>query len=80
MTTDRLTGCTTIRYGTGHPICQHQRSPPPEMLDSTVILIWKKNRDLHFCKDYRKLNDVIRKDCFSLPQTEDTLDMLAGAK
>jgi hypothetical protein len=57
-----------------------QRRGVLEESDSTVILIWKKNRDLHFCEDYRKLNDVIKKDCFPLPQTEDTLDMLAGAK
>jgi hypothetical protein len=48
--------------------------------DSTVILIRKKNGDLHFCIDYKKLNDVTRKDYFLLPQTDDTLDMPAGAK
>jgi hypothetical protein len=30
--------------------------------------------------DYRKLNDVTRKDCFPLPRIDDTLDTLAGAK
>jgi hypothetical protein len=44
-----------------------------------VILV-RKNRGLHFCVDYRKLNDVIRKDCFQLSLTDSTLDMLAGAK
>jgi hypothetical protein len=45
-----------------------------------VVLVRKKNGDLHFCVDYRKLNDVTRKDCFPLPRTDDTLDTLAGAK
>ena len=30
--------------------------------------------------DYRKLNDVIRKDAYPLPQIDETLDALAGAK
>jgi hypothetical protein len=30
--------------------------------------------------DYRKLDDITKKDCFPLPRTDDTLDTLAGAK
>jgi hypothetical protein len=30
--------------------------------------------------DYRKLNDVTKKDCIPLPRSYDNLDMLAGAK
>jgi hypothetical protein len=47
---------------------------------SPVVLVPKKNGDLCFCVDYRKLNDVTRKDCFPLPRIDDTLDTLAGAK
>jgi hypothetical protein len=43
-------------------------------------LIRKKNGELRFCVDYRKLNDVTKKDCFPLPLIDDTLDTLAGAK
>jgi hypothetical protein len=43
---------------------------------SPVVLVRNKNGDLRFCVDYRKLNDVTRKDCFSLPRIDDTLDML----
>jgi hypothetical protein len=45
-----------------------------------IILVRKKNRDLHFCVDYRKLNHVTRKDCFPLPHIDDSLDTLARAK
>jgi hypothetical protein len=47
---------------------------------SPVVLVRKKNGDLSFCGDYRKLNDVTRKDCLPLPWIDDTLDTLAGAK
>jgi hypothetical protein len=40
----------------------------------------KKNGDLRFCVDYRKLNDVTKKGCFPLPRIDDILDPLAGAK
>jgi hypothetical protein len=42
-------------------------------------LVRKKNGELRFCVDYRKL-DVTTKDCFPLPRIDDTLDTLAGAK
>jgi hypothetical protein len=38
------------------------------------ILVWEKKRDLRFCVDYGKLNDVTRKGCFPLPQSNIILD------
>jgi hypothetical protein len=46
---------------------------------SPVVLVRKKNGELRFCMDYRKLN-VNKKGCFALPCIEETLDTLAGAK
>jgi hypothetical protein len=47
---------------------------------SPIVLVRKKNGELRFCMDYRKLNDVTKRDSFPLPQIDDTLDTLSGAK
>ena len=44
------------------------------------MLIKKKNGDLKFCIDYRKLNAVTQKDVYPLPRIEDVLGRLSGAK
>jgi hypothetical protein len=49
-------------------------------LSSLVVLVRKKNGELRFCVEYRKLNDVTQKDCFPLSRIDDTLDTLSGAK
>ena len=45
---------------------------------SPVVLVTKKDGNTHFCIDYRKLNDVTRKDAYLLPRIDDTLDVLRG--
>jgi hypothetical protein len=42
-----------------------------------VVLVRKKNGELRLCVFNRKLNDVTKKDCFSLVRIDDTLE---GAK
>jgi hypothetical protein len=59
-----------------HGVIEESDSP----WSSLVILVQNKNGDLRFCEDYRKLNDVTRKDCFSLPLIDDIVDTLAGAR
>ena len=38
----------------------------------------KRYGNWKFCVDYRKLNDVTKKDSYPLPRIDDTLDRLAG--
>ena len=47
---------------------------------SPVVLVQKKDRSLRFCIDLRKLNNRTIKDAYSLPQIEESLDYLNGAK
>jgi hypothetical protein len=44
-----------------------------------VVPVQKKNGDLRFCFDYRKMN-VTSEDGFQMNRINDTLDSLAGAK
>ena len=47
---------------------------------SPVILVQKRNGDYRFCVDYRKLNEITKKDTFPLPRIDDLLDQLAHYK
>ena len=45
-----------------------------------IVLVKKKDGTVRFCVDYRKLNSITRKDSYPLPNIDDTLASLAGAK
>lgn len=47
---------------------------------SPIVLVKKKDGSSRFCVDYRKVNDLTKKDAHPLPCIDDTLDTLAGAK
>ncbi len=59
-----------------HGIVESSISP----WSSPVVLFRKKDWTTRFCVDYRRLNDVTRKDSFPLPRVDVTLDALNGAK
>ena len=47
---------------------------------SPIVLVQKKDGSTRFCVDYRKVNNVTRKDAYPLPRVDDILDTLAGSQ
>ena len=45
-----------------------------------IVLVQKKDGSTRFCVDYRKVNQVTRKDAYPLPREDDTLGTLSGTK
>ncbi|XP_017464168.1 PREDICTED: RNA-directed DNA polymerase homolog, partial [Rhagoletis zephyria] len=54
--------------------------PSASPWSSPVVLVKKKDGQMRFCVDYRKLNDVTKKDSYPLPRIDDTVDSLTGTK
>lgn len=46
---------------------------------SAVVLVRKKNGQLRFCIDYRRLNAVTVKDVYPLPRLDDVVERLSGS-
>ena len=47
---------------------------------SAPVLVRKKDGTLHYCVDFRKLNDRTVKDLFPLPSSSQSIDQLSGNK
>ena len=46
---------------------------------SPCVVVPKKNGKIRVCIDYTKLNESVKRECHSLPTTEETLGMLGNA-
>jgi len=47
---------------------------------SPVVIVPKKNGKARFCVDYRRLNNITKKDAYPFPRMEDCLDSLGDAQ
>ncbi|GBG73218.1 hypothetical protein CBR_g12935 [Chara braunii] len=54
--------------------------PSSSPYGAPVLFVWKKNKDLRLCIDYRKLNAQTVKNAGPLPRIDDLLERLGGAK
>lgn len=44
-----------------------------------VVMVPKKGGKLRFCADYRRLNEVTRKDSYPIPRIDESLDLVRGS-
>jgi transposase InsO family protein len=47
---------------------------------SGVVLVKKKDGSYRFCVDYRRLNSLTKKETFTLPEIDDTIEKLGSAR
>ncbi len=45
---------------------------------SNIVPVRKRDGSIRICVDYRKLNNVTIKDCYSIPRIEDLFDRFHG--
>ena len=45
---------------------------------NAVVLVWKKDGTLHFCVDFRCLNERTKKDLYPLPHIQEALESMVG--
>lgn len=48
--------------------------------NSPIVVVRKKNNDVHLCVDFRKLNSQTIKDAYALPNLEEAFSVLTGSK
>ena len=58
----------------GSDVIEHSCSP----WSAPVVLVNKNDGTERFCVDYRKLNEITRKDAYLLPRCEEILQSFSG--
>lgn len=53
--------------------------PAQSQWAALVVLVRKKNNEIRWCIDYRKIITITSKDSYPLPNREECLDTLAGS-
>jgi len=63
-----------------HMLAHDVIEPPASPWSSNVVMVRKQDGSIRFCVDYRKVNELIKKDKFPLPKIDTCLDTLNGYK
>lgn len=58
----------------------HEIQPVQTERAASIVLDSKKDGDLRFCIDYRKLSAFTARDCYPLPRMDECIDLLGDAK
>jgi len=65
-----------VEHMLAHDVIELATSP----WSSNVVMVRKQDGSMHFCVDYRKVNELITKDKFPLPKIDTCLDTLNGCQ
>jgi len=65
-----------VQHMLAHDVIEPAASP----WSSNVVMVRKQDGSMRFCVDYRKVNELIKKDKFPLPKIDTCLDTLNGCQ
>jgi transposase InsO family protein len=71
---------TAIQWHMSEMLKQGIIEPAQSQWASNIVLVRKKDGSLRCCVDYRRLNQVTRKDTYPLPRIDVCLDGMSGAQ